>query len=216
MTSHLISHLSPQKLGGTYIIGADEVGKGSLAGPVCVGAFMCPLDHTPIEGAGDSKKTSPTTRRAVLGRVKVDPLVRASVSFISAEDINEHGMSACLWQAYKESIELLMKEIQCFSGHIAEIRIDGSPIRGLSFFHTPVNYIIKGDLHDWRIGCASIIAKEERDSLMKRLSKYHKPYGWDSNKGYGTKAHRNAIKEHGLTPQHRAKFCRRILMSMES
>jgi ribonuclease HII len=91
-----------------------------------------------------------------------------------------------------------------------QVRIDGLPFT-LDSGGRPVEFIVKGDLHDWYIGAGSIVAKTVRDGVMAKWATLdaYRGYGWDQNSGYGTKAHANAIRQLGLSDQHRKKFCRR-------
>lgn len=210
----LIGHRPPNARPNSptpYIIGADEVGRGSIAGPLCVGAFLSPVDMERIPGAGDSKQSSLQARQFVLSQVQTDPQCRAALSTVPPEDITRDGMTRSLWRGYRDAIDLLLKEVPRLGGEVVAIRIDGSPMKGMCFYDIPLEFIIKGDLYDWRIGTASMVAKILRDDMMNKLHKYHKRYNWMSNKGYGTKDHIAAIKEHGLTPHHRVKFCRKFV-----
>lgn len=184
----------------TFIIGADEVGRGCLAGPVAVGAVMVPADMAALVGVADSKKLSATRRLEVAQTLRSHPDVRYAVSYLSARYIDKYGIVAALQSCFSESIsKLLIQEPG------ATVRIDGLPIKNLPF---EAKFIVKGDGSDWVIGAASILAKVERDACMVAEANQHPPYGWDKNMGYGTTDHIAAIREHGLSDQHRASFCK--------
>ena len=188
-----------------YIIGADEVGRGCLAGAVYVGAVLVPDDKTPVEGVGDSKALTPKRREAVYETLRADGETVCQVCIRPASLIDQSGIQRALFECFREAIDRCL--VQVPDGESVEIRIDGKPI-GLDWHPIPTVYIVKGDATDWVIGAASIVAKVERDAYMVRMAGKYPVYGWDANKGYGSKAHRDAIYEHGLTPLHRATFCR--------
>lgn len=185
------------------IIGADEVGRGCLAGPLCVGAVMVPEDMAWPEGVNDSKKLTPKKRTEVAARLAS---IQQTVVFVPAHDIDRDGMSLCLKQAFRRAIQVLLDKGET----VSRILIDGNP-QALSFGPIPVEFLVRGDAQDWRIGAASIIAKVTRDDLMTKAASEHPAYGWDRNMGYGSAEHQEAIRVHGLTPWHRATFCRRFL-----
>lgn len=185
-----------------YVLAADEVGRGCLAGPLCVGGVLVPVDQEKIPGVTDSKKLSPKAREVAFNRLAD---VERVVVLIPAAAIDRDGMAASLKRAFQQVVkELLAKERE-----ISQVLIDGSPMPWL--FPVPVEYIVKGDALDWRIGAASIIAKVTRDRLMVEAAQKHPGYGWESNMGYGSKDHMAAIERRGLTPMHRATFCRRFV-----
>ncbi len=188
-----------------YIIGADEVGRGCLAGAVYVGAVLVPDDKTPVAGVGDSKKLTPKRREVVYKTLQNDGDVCHQVCIRTASFIDQNGIQRALHECFKKAIDRCLAQIP--NGESVEIRIDGKRM-DLDWHSIRTVYIIKGDATDWVIGAASIVAKVERDAYMVQMAVQYPAYGWERNKGYGSEAHRNAIYKHGLTPLHRATFCR--------
>lgn len=186
------------------VIAVDEVGRGALAGPVSIGAvaLVSPVYDPPV-GIDDSKRLS-AKRRAAL----VDPIrtwVAASVVVhVEAVEIDERGISKCLGMGAAEAIAQLRVQL--------DVPIAGVLLDGKHDFVTPatpglhVHTVIGGDRQCASIAAASILAKEERDALMKERHLAHPHFGWDRNVGYGTAEHRRAISEHGSCGQHRRSW----------
>ena len=193
-----------------YVIGADEVGRGCLAGPLCVGAVMV-LANTPlIPGVTDSKALSPKKREAAFRALKE---VMQVVVFVEAAEIDRDGIGPCLKRAFREAIVKLLDQRTDRDRHTV-VMVDGNPMNlglGEEYEHDlTIKFLVKGDALDWRIGAASIVAKVTRDRLMVEEAAKYPSYGWANNMGYGSVEHQEAIREKGLTPQHRATFCRRF------
>lgn len=195
-----------------YIVGIDEVGRGPIAGPVCVVAFkLLSVDYqslvenskkelkTPLR---DSKKLSKKQREKWFEHLKVaktENVCDYSVSFVSSENIDKFGISKCIKKALAESLNKLK-----VSPKEVKVLLDGG-------LHAPEEYIhqetiIKGDELHPVISLASIVAKVSRDKVMFDYSKTYPQYGFDKHVGYGTKAHYEAIKKYGQTPIHRKTF----------
>lgn len=188
-----------------FVVGADEVGRGSLAGGVFVGAIMVPANKTPIAGVADSKQLTPKRRESLYTAICSDPDVRYQVSIKSADFIDQMGIQRALFECFREAVDRCLSWVD--GEDDVEVRIDGKPI-GLDWHPISTQYIVKGDATDWVIGAASIVAKVERDRYMVSMARQHPEYGWEHNKGYGSATHRQAIYEHGVTPLHRSTFCR--------
>lgn len=182
---------------GGVVVGLDEVGRGPLAGPLAVGAVVLP-DEPVIVGLNDSKQLS-EKRREELSREIKEHALAWTVQYIEPQDIDEKGMTACLRLAFGRAV----REIESQGFDVAVILLDGNP---LHLDSREIN-VIKGDGKCASIAAASILAKVARDSLMTRYAQEYPEYGFDSNKGYGSAMHQQAIAEHGLTPIHRASFC---------
>jgi len=193
-----------------FIIAADEVGRGCLAGPLVVGAVLVPEDMDRITGVNDSKKLSPAARQKVSTTLLSTDDVTATTYWVHASDIDSGGMTRALTTAFLGAVNTLLSQMKD-RGQVVEVRIDGSTMPSIGFGRIPVKFIVKGDALDWRIGAASIIAKVTRDTWMEEQHPDHPEYRWDSNKGYGSKDHTDAIRKHGLTSLHRATFCRRFV-----
>lgn len=189
----------------TGVIGIDEVGRGPLAGPLTVCACRIngevPLSIFPKGKLRDSKRLSPKARRAVLHAITPfleSGVVEFALLHTEAAKIDQNGMSQCLKEAVAEVLSTLKAGTDDF------IRLDGALRAPESF--TRVETIIKGDENELSIALASIFAKVARDELMARLAAEYPEYSWENNAGYGTQAHREAIKKYGLTEHHRQSF----------
>ena len=183
-----------------YIAGLDEAGRGALAGPVSVGAVILPNDRTllasALSGARDSKQMTPHEREQLAPRVK-ETALNWSVGFASAEEIDLQGIVHATRLAairalhqFSLSPEYLLTDFR--------LELPQLDISQTSF--------VKGDARCLSIACASILAKTERDALMRELDKRHPGYQLGKHKGYGTQAHRSALKRLGLSPIHRSSF----------
>ena len=187
-----------QEKGRFLIAGVDEVGRGPLAGPVCVASVMMPLDDI-IEGVDDSKKISEKKRDLLFEQIK-EKAICYSIQMVDEQTIDEINILEATKLAMKRAIEGL------------EIKPDIVLVDAISKLDTNVEIrgIVKGDALSYSIGCASILAKVTRDRLMCELAKEYPEYGFEKHKGYGTKLHIEAIKENGLTPIHRKSFTKKF------
>ena len=187
--------------GARVIVGLDEVGRGSIAGPLAVGAVVLD-DGVVIAGLNDSKQVLPAKRAAMAQQVKESALAW-TVQYVEAETIDAAGMTASLTMAFRRAVAA----IEDAGVRPDIILLDGNP---LHMDPREVN-IVKGDARCASIAAASIIAKVERDALMTSYAKEYPAYGWDECKGYASPHHIAAIKEHGLSPLHRRTFCSSFL-----
>lgn len=185
--------------GYTAICGVDEAGRGPLAGPVCAAAVILP-DNTIIEGVNDSKKLSEKKREALFDVIKTTALSYC-IAYATVEEIEEYNILNATMLAMKRAVEGL--EIKADFA-----MIDGNRLPDLSI---ACDYIIKGDAKSMSIAAASILAKVSRDRLLYEYAKEYPQYQFDKHKGYGTKAHIEAIREYGPCPYHRLSFLRKIL-----
>lgn len=195
-----------------YLIGIDEVGRGPLAGPVAVGAFVF-LDKDNAEfkkifrGVKESKQLSEEKREEWFKKIeeaKKLGLIDFVVTFQSEKTIDTKGLSF----AIKNSLKLSLEEI-CERNEIHPdetlVLLDGGLRAPAEFINQKT--IIKGDVKEKVIALASICAKVLRDRKMIKWAKKYPQYGFDIHKGYGTEKHRMAIKKHGLRTLHRKSFC---------
>ncbi len=176
------------------IAGVDEVGRGSLIGPVYAAAVILnnDIDKKKIK---DSKKLSKTNRENLEKYIKKNSYwAIGSASLMEIEKLNILNASLL---AMKRAIKKLNKKPTL-------VLIDGNKIPEMKDYK--LKSIIKGDQKIMEISAASIIAKVSRDKIMFKMSKSFKKYKWDLNAGYGTKDHINAIKKYGITRFHRKKF----------
>lgn len=179
--------------GLTYIAGVDEVGRGSLAGPVVCASVIMPKDEI-IEGVTDSKKLSEKKREALAKQIKEQALSYCIYS-IEPSEIDKinilNAVKKCMVQAVKGLT--ITPDITLVDGVDTGLEINAK-------------YITKGDFLSYTIGCASIIAKVYRDNLMVEYAKEFPEYGFEKHKGYGTKVHIDKIKEIGPCKLHRKTF----------
>lgn len=188
-----------QEKGNFLIAGMDEVGRGPLAGPVCVACVIMPLDDI-IEGVDDSKKISEKKRNELCEIIK-EKAIAYQVEMVDENKIDEINILEATKLCMKNAVEnLMLKPDVVLVDAISKLDIS-VPIRG----------IIKGDALSYSIGCASILAKVTRDNYMCEIAKKYPEYGFEKHKGYGTKQHIDAIKEYGLSPIHRRSFTKNFM-----
>lgn len=201
--------------GARLVAGIDEVGRGALAGPVSVGVAV--LERCAIwpVGLADSKELSRNAREA-LAAVIPDFAVGRAVGHASPAEIDEHGIVAALRLAGTRALGAL-----ALDGIVADaILLDGThnwltpPVADLfadadadaDATLGPVTMVTKGDSLCASIAAASIVAKVERDQIMREAHGSHPEYGWDGNKGYGAAAHLDALRQWGPSPLHRVSW----------
>ncbi|MCJ7627804.1 MAG: ribonuclease HII [Longimicrobiales bacterium] len=176
------------------VAGVDEVGRGPLAGPVVAAAVVLP-PGTAIHGARDSKTLSPARRRELATEI----LGRALAYGVGAASVREIDRLNILVST-RLAMSRALAQLPLSPDHIV---VDGLPVACLGWEHEA---IVGGDGRIHSIACASILAKVVRDRLMTRLSHRYPGYGWETNMGYGTAAHRSALERLGPTPHHRLSF----------
>ena len=180
--------------GATRVAGVDEVGRGPLAGPVTAAAVVLDPANIP-EGLHDSKKLS-AKRREALHEVLM-ACAEVSVGHASVEEIDEFNILRASHLAMERAIAGLSTPPDI-------ALIDGNMIpRDLTL---PARSIIKGDAVSVSISAASIVAKIRRDRIMWDLAQQFPGYGWESNAGYPSKTHKEALQNLGVTPHHRRSF----------
>jgi ribonuclease HII len=184
-------------------IGVDEAGRGALAGPVTVAACIMPhgFQHELIK---DSKLLN-EGQRADARRMVLENCIAYSVQHVSVEDIENTN----ILKATLEGMRRCLNDVKQNMTDFEFILVDGDQFHG--FEGIPFETVVGGDNMYTSIAAASILAKTERDMLMKSLSEGNEVYGWGSNKGYGTKQHRDAIVESGATEHHRNSFISHML-----
>ncbi len=189
-----------QAQGLQYIAGVDEVGRGPLAGPVVCAAVIMPLDEESlVVGVDDSKKLSAKKREELAALIKERALAYTIVE-VSEKEIDEINILEATRKGMKRALESLAITPQT-------VLTDGNMTLDVTF---PQRSVIHGDALSYSIGAASIIAKVYRDSKMDEFAKIYPQYAFESNKGYGTAAHIQAIKEYGLCPIHRRTFTKKF------
>ena len=190
--------------GYRFVAGIDEAGRGPLAGPVCVASVIMPLgDIDIIEGVNDSKKLTERKREKlyheIISKAIAYHIELVDVSTIDAINIlnaTKLGMLTCI-NSLKVKPDIVL--------------IDAVPITS----EIETKSIIKGDTLSYSIACASILAKVYRDKLMIELDKKYPEYGFAKHKGYGTKAHIEALKKYGKCPEHRETFIKNFVGEYE-
>ena len=189
-----------QDKGMQYIAGVDEVGRGPLAGPVVCAAVIMPLGAEDIiVGVDDSKKLSAKKREQLAEQIKSKALCYTIVE-IDEKTIDEINILEATKLGMKRALETLEIPPQT-------VLTDGNMTLDISF---PQRSVIHGDALSYSIGAASIIAKVHRDNLMDEYAKEYPHYAFEQNKGYGTAAHIQGIKEFGLCPIHRKTFTKKF------
>lgn len=179
---------------GLLVAGVDEAGRGPLAGPVVAAAVILPVGAC-VPGADDSKQLAPEVREELFEDI-VGTAAAVGVGAASVREIDARNILRATTVAMCRALDRLEAPPQ----HVV---VDGLPVKHLGRDHDAV---VDGDALVHSIGCASIVAKVVRDRLMKRLSTRYPGYGWETNVGYGTPAHREAIRSLGVTPHHRLTF----------
>lgn len=179
--------------------GCDEAGRGSLVGPVFAAAVILPSDFT-CEGLDDSKKMS-ARKRLIIKALIEQTAVSFHVAAASREEIERMNI-------LNASILAMHRALDGLSRQPAMILVDGNRFKPYnSIQHT---CIVKGDGLFMSIAAASVLAKTYRDAFMLELHDEYPQYGWDTNKGYATRRHIDAIRQYGLTPHHRKSFLANI------
>jgi len=200
------------KKGCEFVIGVDEVGRGSFAGPVVAGAVVFKKGSNFKDGLlseiNDSKLLNPKKRGQLAKEIKKEAILYA-VSVVGVSKINKLGIGRTTKIAIRKVIKTILLRIIESSNYKPSIFVlaDGfhiKYIRGIGLINQKA--IIKGDRKSISIAAASIIAKVYRDKLMRKLNRKYPGYGFAKNKGYGTKLHQAAIKNYGLTEIHRTSF----------
>lgn len=180
------------------ICGVDEAGRGPLAGPVCAAAVILP-PHTVIPGLDDSKKLSDKRRRELVPIIQEQALAYG-IAFANEQEIDEINILQATFLAMERALAQLSIRPDL-------ALIDGNRSRD---FGLPVQTVVKGDSLSANIAAASVLAKVTRDDLMIAQAAQFPGYGFEIHKGYGTKAHYEALRQLGASPIHRQTFLRKF------
>ncbi len=180
--------------GYKLIAGVDEVGRGPLAGPVVVAAVILPPNCF-IEKINDSKKLSENTREKLYDEI-MNKAVAVSCAFVDEKTIDRVNI-------YQATMNGMYEAIYGLKPQPDMVLIDAMPLNKLDI---ACQSIVKGDAKSASIAAASIVAKVRRDRLMNDFAKVYPQYGFDSNKGYGTAEHVEALKKYGACKIHRCSF----------
>lgn len=187
-----------QEAGYGLVCGIDEAGRGPLAGPVCAAAVILPLDCQ-IPGLNDSKKLTEKKREALFPLIQEKALAYG-IGWASAQEIDEINILQATFLAMKRAVEQLPLQP-------GWALVDGNRMPPLEI---PGETVVKGDAQCASIATASILAKVSRDRLLEEWDQLYPQYGFAKHKGYGTKAHYEAIQAHGILPIHRRSFLKNL------
>lgn len=179
------------------IAGIDEVGRGPLAGPVVTCAVIMKKDSH-IDGVTDSKKLTRKKMLALKEKI-IEDAIAVSYGYANSKKIDQINIRQATLGAMKDALDDL--ETRPDIVLIDAERIDTD---------LPQLNIVKGDLNEYAISCASILAKIKRDNIMINFAKIYPGYGFETNVGYGTKAHYAGLEKYGETPIHRQSFLRKF------
>lgn len=190
--------------GFRLVAGIDEAGRGPLAGPVMAAAAVVPVDYA-HSVLNDSKKLTEKVREEIYEELIEDDRVVFVSAAVEPEEIDRVNILQATYLAMARAFEQLRP--------LPDIAlIDGKPVRNFPGLHRAV---VKGDSLSLSIAAASIVAKVERDRIMREYAAKYPEYGFERHKGYGTKIHREALKKHGPCPIHRRSFAPVAQMELE-
>ena len=197
MSEHTMWEIE-DSLGLHLICGVDEAGRGPLAGPVCAAAVILP-EHLQIPGLNDSKKLTDKKRRELFPVIQ-EQAVAYGIGLASEQEIDEINILQATFLAMRRALEQLTVRPEI-------ALIDGNRETD---FGLPVKTVVKGDSISANIAAASILAKVTRDNIMMELAQKYPEYGFEIHKGYGTKAHYEALRTYGPCPIHRKTFLKKF------
>ena len=180
---------------GLIEAGCDEAGRGCLAGSVYAAAVILPPGYDNPD-LNDSKKLTAARRNALRRQIERDALAWA-VGIVTPEEIDSINILRASFLAMHRALDQLAVRPQA-------VIVDGN--RFVPYQNLPYATIVKGDGKYQAIAAASILAKTYRDDYMDALAEEYPFYDWKSNKGYPTKAHREGIRQHGISPYHRKSY----------
>ena len=184
--------------GYKLVCGVDEAGRGPLAGPVCAAAVILP-EHLEIPGLDDSKKLSDKRRRELFPIIK-EQAIAYGIGLASHEEIDEINILQATFLAMERAIAGLQVKPEF-------ALIDGNREKD---FGLPVKTVVKGDSLSANIAAASVLAKVTRDMLMEEAAVEYPGYGFEIHKGYGTRAHYDALRQQGACAIHRMTFLKKF------
>ncbi len=180
------------------ICGVDEAGRGPLAGPVCAAAVILPAGLE-IPGLNDSKKLSDKRRRELFPLIQEQALAYG-IAFASEAEIDEINILQATYLAMERALSQLKLKPDM-------VLVDGNRAGEFGY---PVQTVVHGDSLSANIAAASVLAKVTRDDFMIQLAEKYPEYGFEIHKGYGTKAHYEALRTYGASPVHRKSFLKKF------
>ena len=194
-----------EALGFDGLCGIDEVGRGPLAGPVCAACVVLPRGLE-LPALNDSKKMTEKRREETYTLLTACPEVYYGIGFASQQEIDEitilQATFLAMHRAYGELLQKLPEEKRPRLALVDGNRDPGLPL--------PTQLVVKGDGISAYIAAASVLAKMTRDRLMTEYAREYPGYGWEKNKGYGSKEHYAGIAKYGITPLHRRSFLKNL------
>lgn len=180
------------------VCGIDEAGRGPLAGPVCAAAVILPVGCE-IDGLDDSKKLTEKKRERLFDVVR-EKSRAYGIGWASEAEIDEYNILQATFLAMRRAVEALPVPADW-------AMVDGNRMPPLP---VPGETVVKGDGLSASIAAASVLAKVSRDRLLRELDREYPQYGFARHKGYGTKAHYEAVKQYGVLPVHRKSFLKNL------
>lgn len=184
--------------GITLVCGVDEAGRGPLAGPVCAAAVILPA-NVEIPGLNDSKKLSDKKRRELFPIIQ-EKAIAYGIGFADEKEIDEINILQATFLAMERAISQLSVQPE-------HILIDGNRNKD---FGIPSSTVVHGDSLSASIAAASVLAKVTRDDVMLEMAKQYPDYGFEIHKGYGTRAHYDALRNSGPCEIHRMTFLKKL------
>lgn len=198
MNSEFYCHEKEYWNSGRFLAGADEAGRGPLAGPVVAAAVLFPKECI-IDGINDSKKISEKKRELLYEKIASNAII--GVGIVDAKEIDDTNILIAARKAFLLAARQLSPTPDFFyTDYITGLELPA-----------PHQALVKGDATVYSIAAASIVAKVTRDKIMRSYALDYPGYGFEKHKGYGTAAHYQAIAELGLTPIHRRTFLKKII-----
>lgn len=185
--------------GFTAVCGIDEAGRGPLAGPVCAAAVLLP-EGVVIDGLNDSKKLSEKKRELLFPVIQENALA-FGIGFADEKEIDEINILQATFLAMRRAFDAMQRRCDY-------VLVDGNRMPPMP---VPGETVVKGDAKSPSIAAASILAKVSRDRVMLEYAKQYPEYQFEKHKGYGTKAHVEALHAFGPSPIHRRTFLKKIL-----
>lgn len=187
------------------IAGVDEAGRGPLAGPVVAAAVVLPRDFD-VPGIDDSKKLTEKRREAMYPIIKETALAWG-IGIVDHEKIDEINILQAAREAMRQAVSEASRKLAEKGMKLDHILFDAMTIEDISI---PQTNVIKGDSKSLSIAAASILAKVTRDRMMVEFAAQYPGYGFEKNKGYGTKAHYEGLRARGVCPIHRKTFLKNL------
>lgn len=193
------------KYSGRLICGVDEVGRGPLAGPVVACAII--MGEEKIPGIMDSKKLS-AKKREELNQLILDQALALGLGVVSHQRIDQINIK----EATREAMAQAVNQMVAKNDLKPELVLVDAEVIDIDY---PQESLVKGDTLSYNIACASIVAKVYRDRIFTEMASDYPGYGFETNMGYGTPAHREGLKTLGKTPFHRVSFLTKLEVAGE-